>query len=65
MLAQVCKGICEKLKSSTYSDSVRNRYKLGQKYCSECSLFFFTDKFTCSCCKTKLRSKPRSNRHGL
>ena len=64
-MAQICKGLCTKLKSSNYSDTVRFRYRLGQKYCSNCALFFFTEDITCVCCKTKLRSKARSKRHDL
>jgi hypothetical protein len=64
-MAQICKGICTRQKISMYSDTVRFRYRLGQKYCSNCALFVFTEEFTCNCCKTKLRSKARSKRHDL
>jgi len=64
-MAQICKGLCTRLKISTYSDSVRFRYRFGQKYCSNCALFFFTEEFVCSCCKTKLRSKSRGKKYGM
>lgn len=64
-MAQVCNGLCIRFKTRSYSSSTRYRYKLGQKFCSNCALFFYTEKFICPCCKTKLRSKSRGKKHDL
>ena len=64
-MAQVCKGVCTRLKPTHFKDSIRFRYQLGQKYCSECALFFYTKEVTCICCKTRLRSKAKSKKYGL
>lgn len=65
LLAQTCRGLCTRFKPTINSDSIRLRYKLGQKYCSQCALFFHTEEFTCPCCKTKLRSKSKSKKHNI
>jgi len=64
-MAQICKGICSELKSINTGNRIRFRYRFGQKYCSECALFLDTVEFTCSCCKTRLRSKPKSRKYDL
>ncbi|PIN83868.1 MAG: hypothetical protein COV65_02415 [Nitrosopumilales archaeon CG11_big_fil_rev_8_21_14_0_20_33_24] len=61
-MAQSCKGLCIRSKSSSHTNCVRFRYKVGQKFCSCCALFLHTKEFTCSCCKTRLRSKPKSKK---
>ena len=71
-MAQVCTGICERYKKKSITEKIKQiavslpsnfRYNAGQKYCTLCSLFFFTNKITCPCCKTRLRNKPRSKRN--
>ncbi|RNJ77852.1 MAG: hypothetical protein EB829_02825 [Nitrosopumilus sp. H8] len=62
-MAQVCRGLCERIKPAALTSNLR--YKIGQKWCSLCALFFFTEEVMCPCCKTRLRSKPRSKRHEL
>ena len=57
-MAQTCKGLCSRLKPKSIVGNLR--YKIGQKWCSLCALFFLTDEVMCPCCKTRLRSKPRS-----
>lgn len=59
-MVQMCRGLCGRFKSATISNNLR--YKIGQKWCSLCTLFFKTDENICPCCKTRLRSKPRSKR---
>ncbi|QLH07475.1 hypothetical protein C5F50_10630 [Nitrosopumilus ureiphilus] len=62
-MAQSCKGICTRLKSTHHTSYERLRYGSGQKYCSHCTLFFHTEEFTCPCCKIRLRSKPKSKKY--
>jgi len=62
-MVQVCNGVCQRLKSDTFTNNLR--YGIGQKWCSLCTLFFFTKEYTCPCCKTRLRSKPRSKKYEL
>ena len=62
-MTQVCSGLCIRFKSAPLKNSLR--YKVGQKRCSLCALFFITQKNTCSCCKTRLRSRPRSKKDDL
>ncbi|TAK19454.1 MAG: hypothetical protein EPO37_04465 [Nitrosarchaeum sp.] len=57
-MAQVCSGICVRLKSKSIPTTFR--YQSGQKWCSLCALFFLTNDYICPCCKTRLRSKRRS-----
>ena len=64
-MAQICKGICSGMKSANTGNPIRFRYRFGQKYCSECALFFNTEEFTCVCCKTRLRSKSKSKKYDL
>ena len=56
-MAQVCKGLCERQKSISFTNNLR--YKIGQKWCA---LFLFTEENTCPCCKTRLRTKARSKK---
>ncbi|HUU47511.1 MAG TPA: hypothetical protein VMW55_01885 [Nitrosopumilaceae archaeon] len=62
-MAQTCNGLCERLKPKGLSNNLR--YTSGQKWCSLCGLFQITEKYVCQCCKTRLRSKPRSKRYEL
>ena len=62
-MAQTCSGLCERLKTKGLSNKLR--YVSGQKWCSLCALFLFTEEYVCKCCKTRLRSKPRSKRFEL
>jgi len=63
-MTQKCTGLCEgykkesiKLKQLDVTFPGNIKYKIGQKWCSLCGLFFFSDAFTCSCYKIKLYSK--------
>ncbi|KAF6244074.1 hypothetical protein C6988_00360 [Nitrosopumilus sp. b1] len=60
-MTQTCKGLCFRFKESGVVGKLR--YKIGQKWCSLCALFFFTQEHMCPCCKTRLRSKPRSKNY--
>ena len=62
-MAQVCTGQCSRFKSITFTTNLR--YQIGTKWCSLCALFFMTKENTCPCCKTRLRSKPRSKRYEM
>ncbi len=62
-MAQKCTGLCDRLKPKGMSNKLR--YQAGQKWCSLCALFFQTEKYVCQCCKTRLRSNPRSKRYEL
>ncbi|MCH9658498.1 hypothetical protein K0U27_07375 [archaeon] len=62
-MAQTCRGICERVKSTAIANS--SRYKMGQKWCSLCALFFLTKENACLCCKTRLRTSPRSKKYDL
>lgn len=53
-------GLCNKFKSTSFTNNLR--YKIGQKWCSLCSLFFLTQEITCPCCKTRLRSSPKNKK---
>ncbi|MDH5416213.1 MAG: hypothetical protein OEW55_03160 [Nitrosopumilus sp.] len=61
-MAQICIGLCERLKTVSMKNSLR--YATGQKRCSLCEHFFYTKEHNCPCCKTRLRSKPRSKNRG-
>ena len=62
-MGQTCTGICERLKSESISNNLR--YGSGHKWCSLCELFIETKDYVCKCCKTRLRSKPRSKKQEL
>ncbi|PJC49880.1 MAG: hypothetical protein CO032_07705 [Nitrosopumilales archaeon CG_4_9_14_0_2_um_filter_34_16] len=64
-MAQTCKGICIRFKSTHNTNFERFRYSSGQKYCSYCALFFHTEEVTCPCCRLRLRSKPKSKKYGM
>jgi len=57
-MAQTCIGLCERLKTIPVKNGLR--YSTGQKRCSLCAHYFYIDSCRCPCCKTRLRSKPRS-----
>ena len=57
-MAQTCNGLCVRFKKKSFTGNIR--YKIGQKWCSLCALFFHTEERMCPCCKTRLRSKSRS-----
>ncbi len=59
-MAQVCRGLCFRFKLESVSSNLK--YKMGQKWCSLCALFFFTNEIMCPCCMTRLRSKARSKK---
>ena len=60
-MTQTCTGLCSRFKPNKLPGNTR--YKIGQKWCSLCGLFFFSEEFTCPCCKTKLRSKPKNRKY--
>lgn len=62
-MAQTCKGLCLRFKQ--YSVTGNFRYSLGQKWCSLCALFMFSERNLWPCCKTRLRSKSRSKKNDL
>ncbi|MDH3278338.1 MAG: hypothetical protein OEM21_09610 [Nitrosopumilus sp.] len=62
-MVQTCSGVCERMKTQGLSNKLR--YASGQKWCSLCALFLVTERTVCQCCKTRLRSKPRSKRFEL
>ena len=57
-MAQMCKGLCERLKIITKKNN--SRYLDGQKRCSLCESFFDVEDSRCPCCKTRLRTKARN-----
>ena len=57
---KTCKRICQLYKASGMQHNVR--YKAGQKRCTHCQVYMITDMVKCPCCKTTLRTKPRSKR---
>ena len=55
-----CNGLCYHYEAQ---GKVHNyRYKVGQKRCSTCQVYMVIDDAKCPCCKTTLRTKPRSKR---
>lgn len=61
-----CRGICQRLKTLEYKRILmcdgQGRYEYGQRRCSVCSIFIFTNYEKgnlCPCCKSKLRTSPR------
>ena len=60
ILTQICKGFCEQKKVFSMPNNLR--YKSGQKRCGVCDCYFYTEDITCTCCTTRLRTKPRSKR---
>ncbi|QLH06240.1 hypothetical protein C5F50_03470 [Nitrosopumilus ureiphilus] len=59
-MGQICKGICERLKPNSMPNNLR--YKSGQKRCGLYNCFLEYEGAFCPCCKTRLRSKPRSKK---
>ena len=57
-MAQICKGLCERLRTTTKQNNLR--YLAGQKRCSLCASFFYINDVRCPCCKTRLRFKARN-----
>ena len=59
-MGTTCRGICAFYKTS----GIRNaeKYLLGHKRCTYCSLFLDVEEYRCPCCKTKLRTKARGRR---
>ena len=57
---KTCEGICQFYETSGLQNNVR--YKAGQKRCSHCQVYMIVDVAKCPCCKTTLRTKPRSKR---
>lgn len=62
-MVQMCRGLCERVKTTSFTNNLR--YKIGQKWRSLCALFLFTEEHSCPCCKTRLRSRPRSKKDDL
>ena len=62
-MAQTCNGLCERLKTIPVKNGLR--YKTGQKRCSLCAHYFYTEDARCPCCKTRLRSKARNHNRKL
>ncbi len=62
-MVQMCKGLCDRLKSTSLANNLR--YKIGQKWCSLGALFLLTEENTCPCCKTRLGTKSRSKKDEL
>ncbi|MFM7796772.1 MAG: hypothetical protein ACKO7N_08415 [Candidatus Nitrosotenuis sp.] len=56
-MASVCKGICTNYKAEKFSNKFR--YALGQKRCTNCSLYLEIQSINCPCCGARLRSKAR------
>lgn len=62
-MAQVCKGVCEHIHAMTYTGKMH--YQRGHKWCACCARFFLVKNIVCPCCKTRLRTKPRSRKRDL
>jgi len=56
-MVQVCKGLCERQKSFSFTNNLR--YKIGQKWCSLCALFLFTEEMHVHVVKQDLELKIR------
>ena len=68
---QVCSGLCDRYKKESLKEKLvklskslpgQFRYKNGQRWCTLCAQFITTQEILCPCCKTRLRSKPRTKR---
>jgi len=62
-MAQVCNGLCNRLKPIPLTNDLR--YEMGQKWCTECALFLVTEEYGCPCCKTRLRSKAKRKKYEM
>ncbi|WP_148550857.1 hypothetical protein [Candidatus Nitrosotenuis cloacae] len=56
-MSTMCKGICTDYKAERTAN--RFRYDLGQKRCTNCSLYLQVETVNCPCCGSRLRSKAR------
>lgn len=57
-----CINLCERYKITTKTPNSL-RYKIGQKWCGNCSLFmYYDDDVKCPCCKATLRIKAKSRK---
>jgi len=57
-MAVTCRGICDQFKIRV--STRQPRYSSGHKRCTLCAAYFTTPDTRCPCCKTKLRTRPRS-----
>ena len=57
-MAATCRGICRDYESKGIR--MKFKYRAGQKRCTYCGLFIVFEGVRCPCCKTILRTKPRS-----
>jgi len=57
-----CRGICDKHKAISGHKTNNERYRIGQKYCSQCEIFTKWDGLRCPCCSFMLRTKPRNQK---
>ncbi|HIA96755.1 MAG: hypothetical protein CXX67_00145 [Thaumarchaeota archaeon] len=57
-MAVTCRGICDQFKIRV--STRQPRYSSGFKRCTLCAAYFTTVDTRCPCCKTKLRTRPRS-----
>jgi len=55
----VCKGICNRYKAK-WGGVTEYRYANGQKRCNVCEIYVSWDGIACPCCRTLLRTRPRS-----
>ena len=58
----VCKGVCEKYKSTKPNLNNDGRYQTGQKRCTTCEIFIKWDGVSCPCCGVLLRNKARTSK---
>ena len=58
LLGRTCRGICQIHEAKPMPNWLR--YKLGQKRCTFCGIFFLIDDIRCPCCKVVLRTSSRS-----
>ena len=56
-----CNGVCEKYRAISKMKSAL-RYKNGQKWCSQCTLFMEYEGLRCPCCSVSLRINPKSRK---
>jgi len=57
-----CNSDCIRLYGGFSQGKRQSPYLVGKSihYCSECRLYFDTDKTVCQCCGVKMRVKPKS-----
>jgi hypothetical protein len=57
-----CSSICHRYKVTTKTPN-NIRYKIGQKWCGNCTLFmYYDDDVKCPCCKATLRVTAKSRK---